>query len=649
MSLRRWAAQAICACLVCLPVPALAEDEPKRLDPVEVVDTRERVEERLPSLEEEPTGFGTRIFRREFLGERLDAADLLLHAPGVTIRRLPGGSTISLRGASPDQTLVFLDGVRLSPSAGGGLDLQRLPASIVEEITVLRGNEGARYGAGALGGVALLRTPDAQRVLRLRLTGGSFDTYALDAAVGQKGRVYEGLVALELEQTDGDYPALFDATPSAGRSTTVKERVSNNDARAGSVLLKGGARWDGTQVQALALGSLLERGLPGTLYLRDTQRRAERRLLLALGAGPEEPQELSVRAGVSYRSEAHSVWGAEIPSVISQPVVPGQERPWQVERALEGNLAIDWAPTDFTFLSFTASAGSESLSSPYHGKPERLLLSAGASDEIYLGRAFTLALSGRYDRFGDHEGFSTRLGISYRATDWLEFRANAAESFRPPSMGELYLVLGPLQPNPDLEPERGRMIDAGAILSGRRAMAQISAFVGRTENLISYEIVSGGRSKPFNFLDAEVVGAELEAATRPLSWLALRGGWGMARTRNLLEDPRYRDKELPYRPAHRIFARVSVHPRNWEGFVEAHHQSRQWVNRSNTVSLPEQTWFRVGAGRRLTLHPWETWISAQADNVFDAHLVDQFGFPRAGRAFFVTFRATSNPIERGSS
>lgn len=82
--------------------------------------------------------------------------------------------------------------------------------------------------------------------------------------------------------------------------------------------------------------------------------------------------------------------------------------------------------------------------------------------------------------------------------------------------------------------------------------------------------------------------------------------------------------------------------------MEAHHQSRQWVNRSNTVSLPEQTWFRVGAGRRLTLHPWETWISAQADNVFDAHLVDQFGFPRAGRAFFVTFRATSNPIQRGS-
>lgn len=650
MDLLRWAGRALCAGLLCLPTPSLAEDEsaPTRLDPVEVIDTREEPEERLPTLDDEPTGFGTRLHRRDFLGERMEARDLLLHAPGTTVRQLPGGSTLALRGASPDQTLIFLDGIRLSSAAGGGVDLQSVPVAILDEVTVLRGNEGARYGSGALGGVALFRTPRSDRLARIRLTGGSFETYALDAAVGGRGRTFEGLAAVALERTEGDYPASFDPTPSASGSRLRVERVTNNDARAGSLLLKGGTRIEGARVQALALGSLSERGLPGTLYFRDTQRRAERRLLLSLSAEPEEPRDFSVRAGVSYRSEAHSVWGAEVPSVISQPVVPGEDRPWQHERAAEGRLALSWAPASFTLLGLSAGVGSEGIDSPYHGAPERLLLSVSAFDEIYVG-ALTLVLAGRYDRLGDHEGFSTRAGISYRAAEWLEFRANAAESFRAPSLGELYLVLGPVQPNPDLRPERGWMVDGGVVLGGRRAMAQLSVFHGLTEDMISYEIVSGGRSKPFNFLEAEVTGAEVEGAAQPLRWLSLRGGWGMAKTRNLLDDPRYLGKELPYRPTQRFFGRVSVHPDGWEGFVEAHHQTRQWVNRANTVSLPSQTWFRLGAGRRLTTLPWETWISAQADNLFDAYLVDQLGFPRPGRAFFVTLRANTSPSNGGST
>lgn len=665
MDFYRWAGRVVCAALL-LSEPALAEAPPPpepsgravteaamssdatsrdapppvRLDPVEVIDRR-IPEERLPSPEDEPTGFGTTLRRSAYLGERLEARDLLLHAPGTTVRHLPGGSTLALRGASPDQTLVFLDGIRLTSAAGGGLDLQTIPLSLLDELTVLRGNEGARYGAGALGGVALLRTPRAEEHLQLRLSGGSFGTYALDAVASDRGSLFHGMAALALDRSEGDYPALFDPTPSAPSARQREERVKNNDSRSGALLLKGGAYLGELHLQALALGSLTERGLPGTLYLRDTQRRADRRLLLAIAAEPRQARDLTARAGLSYRREAHSVWGAEVPSVISQPSVPGEDRAWQTEQAIEARAALSWAPASFTFLGVDASVGSESLESPYHGAPERLLLSIGAFDELYLGDAFLLVLAGRYDRIGTHEGFSPKLGASFRPLSWLEFRANAAQSFRAPSLSELYLVFGPVQPNPELRPERGRMLDGGFVLHGERATAQLSAFYGRTEDLISYEIVSGGRSKPFNFLEAETYGAEAELALRPLPWLSLQGGWGMARTRNLLDDPRYLGKELPYRPAHRIFGRAAAHPEGWEGFVEAHHQSKQWVNRSNTVNLPAQTWFRVGAGRRLTRIPWETWISAQADNVFDAYLVDQLGFPRAGRAFFLTLRASS--------
>lgn len=647
MDVRRWAGRALCAALL-FPIAALSEEEapPKRLDPVEVIDERERPAERLPSHEDEPTGFGTTLRRSAFLGERLEAGDLLLHAPGATVRHLPGGSTLALRGATPDQTLIFLDGVRLTSAAGGGLDLQNIPLSLLDEMTILRGNEGARYGAGALGGVALLRTPVAREHAQARLSGGSFGTYALDAAIGGRGKVFHGLAALALDRSEGDYLAPFDPTPSARGSVMREERVENNDDRSGALLLKGGADLGTFHLEALALGSLAERGLPGTLYFRDTQRRADRRFLAALSARSEEGRDLVARGGLSFRREAGAVWGAEVPSVISQPAVPGEERAWQTEEAIEGRASLTWAATSFTLLGMDLGLGTERLDSPYHRDPERPLLSLGAFDELYLGEALVLVVAGRYDRIGDHEGFSPKIGASYRPLEWLELRANAAESFRAPSLSELYLIFGPVQPNPDLRPERGRMFDGGFVLHAGRATAQLSAFYGRTEDLISYEIVSGGRSKPFNFLDAEVVGGEADVSIRPLSWLGLQGGWGMAKTRNLLDDPRYLGKELPYRPAHRFFGRVTARPEGWEGFVEAHHQSSQWVNRSNTVSLPPQTWFRAGAGRRLTAFPWETWISAQAENLFDAYLVDQLGFPRAGRAFFLTLRATTS-TDRG--
>lgn len=643
MDCRRWAGRALCAALL-LPTIGLAEEEapPKRLDPVEVIGEREEPPARLPAHEDEPTGFGTTLRRSSFVGERLEAKDLLLHAPGTTVRHLPGGSTLALRGATPDQTLIFLDGIRLTSAAGGGLDLQNVPLSLLEEMTVLRGNEGARYGAGALGGVALLRTPRAADFAQARASAGSFGTYAIDGAVGLRGPLFHGVAALALDRTGGDYPALFDPTPSAEQSVLVEERVRNSDAEGGALLLKGGADFGALHLEALALGSLAERGLPGTLYTRDTQRRADRRLLTAVSAHSEEGRDLFARAGLSFRREASSVWGAEAPSMISQPAAPGDDRAWQTEEAIEGRTAFTWAAASFTLIGADLSLGSENLESPYHGDPRRSLFSVGLFDELYLGDSLMLVVAGRYDRIGEHEGFSPKVGASFRPLDWLELRANAAESFRAPSLSELYLVFGPVQPNPELRPERGRMVDGGFVLHGAWATAQLSAFYGRTEDLISYEIVSGGRSKPFNFLDAEVAGAEAEFTLRPLGWLEFQGGWGMAKTRNLLDDPRFLGKELPYRPAHRLFGRLTARPEGWESFVEAHHQSTQWVNRSNTVHLPAQTWFRLGAGRRLTTLPWETWLSAQADNLFDAYLVDQLGFPRPGRAFFVTLRASTN-------
>ena len=640
------AASLLVACASFAPVRAHAEESREvRVDTVEVTAAAEDTPPPEPTVAEEPTGFGTVIETRDFDGQKLDVAELILQAPGARIHHAPGGKTLMLRGASSDQSLVFLDGIALNASAGGGVDLRTVPASLLERITVLRGNEGARYGAGALGGVALLET----RELRgesggsVSLAHGSFGTWDLSGAAWGGGEAASGLAAVTLRRTDGDYPAEFDPTRHNGPADTTYDPLVNNDERGGGALLKGRlALGADAEVHGLLHGWLGERGMPGTLYFPDDHRRDERRLVAALRVEGSPDADVRLGAGVSLRHDEVAVWSpTPAKGVLGQPAADGAGKPWQIENAAALRIHGEAAPVSWNLVRAEAELGGDWLDSPYHGSHQRERIALGVSDEIYLGSSITLAPAARWDRIGDAEGLSPRVGIAWRPTGILELRANWGRTFRAPSYGELFFEQGLVKSNPDLQPELGWTGDTGVVLRFPGAMLQLTGFYSRTENLIIYEITGPGTSKPVNLHDAEVLGGEIEALYHPLRWLTLSAGYSLTRTRNLRDDPRYLGNELFFRPPHRIHGRAAAREGDYEAFLEGSHQSAQYINRANTDSLPGGTVLRAGAGYRITEVPWAIWLSAQVDNAFDALMRDQLGFPQPGRAFTVTLRALS--------
>jgi len=97
-------------------------------------------------------------------GEQLESeqqqlvVDALRQVPGVDVRRQggPGSlSTVFIRGAESDHTLVLIDGVKIHDTAapGGGAVLDHLTVDNIERIEVLRGPQSSLYGAEAIGGV----------------------------------------------------------------------------------------------------------------------------------------------------------------------------------------------------------------------------------------------------------------------------------------------------------------------------------------------------------------------------------------------------------------------------------------------------------------------------------------------------------------
>jgi outer membrane receptor for ferrienterochelin and colicins len=62
-------------------------------------------------------------------------------------------SSISIRGMSSNGTLFLLDGRRLAGEVSNPYDLDRIPASIIERIEIVKGPMSSLYGADAVGGV----------------------------------------------------------------------------------------------------------------------------------------------------------------------------------------------------------------------------------------------------------------------------------------------------------------------------------------------------------------------------------------------------------------------------------------------------------------------------------------------------------------
>lgn len=90
---------------------------------------------------------------------------LLAHQPGVQIGQngaLASVSSVFLRGARANQTVVLIDGVRVNSATSGQTSLENIPLAQIERIEVLRGAASSLYGADAVGGVIQIITRQAQ-------------------------------------------------------------------------------------------------------------------------------------------------------------------------------------------------------------------------------------------------------------------------------------------------------------------------------------------------------------------------------------------------------------------------------------------------------------------------------------------------------
>jgi vitamin B12 transporter len=128
-------------------------------------------------------------------------AEALRLAQGLAVFQSGGPGTlvdVRMRGGTPEQTLVLIDGAIVNSATLGSYDFANLTSDNIERIEILRGSQGMMWGSDAMGGVINITTKRGRDTPKIAAFAeyGSFTTMREGATVSGKKGAFDVAAAL---------------------------------------------------------------------------------------------------------------------------------------------------------------------------------------------------------------------------------------------------------------------------------------------------------------------------------------------------------------------------------------------------------------------------------------------------------------------
>ena len=545
-----------------------------------------------------------------------DVTRVLQRVPGLSFSRSGGvGSltSVNVRGASPEQTLVLIDGVRVADpaSTGGSFDFGNLLLPTVGKFDILRGSNSTIWGSDAVGGVIDITTR-ADTGMQGTVEYGARDTFLANVSAGVSDEgVYVGLVGSWF-QTDGFSAAANGTEPDGYEQfavgatgfvdiTPTLELFGHANVRQSDLEIDG--------FQSAPPFELIDTG--------DTQ----------------ETEQYSGDIGLAYYGTDLTLRGAYSLSRTKRDNLGEDGRS---AFASDGETERVQLRGEYRLLGgLTAAFGGEHDWSRFDtgaGETAEVEITGGYAQLGWVLGGLAVHAGGRVD---DHEFFGTHTSFggdaSYRLSpDW-RVRASIGEGFKAPSLFQLYSFYG----NLDLEPEESTSVDIG-VERGNRERGLYLALTGYrrvSDNLIGFDFTAERPNGVYvNTARARAQGIEAEAGIDLAEGLRVAGVYTF-----LDAEDRETDLHLARRPRHfgTLFA-------NWQtGFglklgADLRVSGPSYDNASNLTRLSGYEVLDVRAaldlGENLELY-------GRVENVFDKDYQVVGGYNTPGRGGFVGVRA----------
>jgi outer membrane receptor protein involved in Fe transport len=601
---------------------------------------------------------------------------LLSEQPGVSITRLGGmGSTatMSLRGSTSNQVLVYVDGVALNTATGGGVDLGAVPLGDTARIEIYRGMSPIRFGASAIGGVVSITTvvPDDNRI-ELDAGGGSFGTYYGNGRVAWNHGRFHLYTGVHLLNSNGNFPYLDNKSTNLTTANDAWVVRRDNDLHqvdgiAKAVLDIGDGRQLATSFAFFDRGQ----GLPGIGTLADPHARLG--TLRATGIASYESNH-DIGAASHLRA---LVYGNYTLTHFDDPDHQINASATDAhDRTTTFGATVDWRRMAKSWLilsgvfdaRYDRFSPSDSLGSVPSGAPATRLFGAAGLESDFWIHPLTLDViaslrieaardetSGR-DFFGNFLPTSTpvshalpiaRLSFVKEVTPWASLRANAGRDARLPSTIELYGDTGYIQGNSLLKPESGLNADAGPVLSWSTATSKLSwstdAFMSLVTDLIQFRY-SNGRARAENIGSARILGVESSATLEVGEHARGLASGTFTDSKDTSAIVSQSGRQLPLRPRYRFYARpewrgIRVSRRVSVGiYADADVTAGNYIDPANIRPVAARLLFGAGVYADL---PANLCLRASGWNLANEQINDLAGYPLPGREVYLTLAWSS--------
>lgn len=577
----------------------------------------------------------------------LSVAGLLLRTPGVSLSSNGGYGTatsVRIRGAEADQTVVVIDGVKLNDpsSTGGGYNFANLLVGDASRIEVLRGVQSILWGSQAIGGVVNVVTPLPQSDLEgsFDVEAGSRDTVSARAAVGGKTGPLAWRVGGQTFTTDGVSavaPDFGGREPDGYTNQSAQGRARLELATGVSAEVRGYYANGRVEIDGFA-GDSLE-------YSRNREFVGYAGLNVDLLGG-----RLRNRFGYGYTDTNRDNYD------------PARERPKTFDAAgrnerleYQGSLAIatGWNAVfgieneKSRFRSVSPSGAlSDPVPEPARGKAELTGVFGQVNGVVVDGLTLTAGL-----RQDDHNRYGSKTlfaGGGAWALPWgTVVRASYSEGFKAPTLYQLFSEYG----NQALNPERARSWEAGVEqrLLDRAVTLSATYFERRTRDLVEY-IGCGATPDPLcvipgtdlarwgyydNIARAFARGVEATIAARLGSRVTADANYSWTEAENRSTGSAY-GNWLPRRPRHTANASATYSlPSGASLGAALRWAGKSYDNAANTTRLDNYT--LVDVRGEVPLSP-KVRLFARVENLFDEDYATVYRYGTLGRSVYAGLR-----------
>lgn len=538
------------------------------------------------------------------------AADVLNTVSGLSLYSegaFGGLTSVRMRGASTDKTLVLVDGVPMNDPAtpSGAYDFSSLDLAQVDRIEILSGPQGSLWGSAAMGGVISFTTREAEGA-SLGLEAGSLSTLRATASLGVRDDDHalsvfaSGFRTAGVSQADGGREADGFESWTAGAAG----RVRLNPA----VELDARVRYSDSRVET--------DGFPPPLYLlADTADRAQTRTWSGVArARIDAPWGIVHSASVSLYDIARESFGG-FPGVFT-----GERQVWrwtaEHDRAgdrwgLVGGVEHERIRGDASFTDARLQT-----------------TSVFAVGRFSPGERFTATLGLRHDAPTDFDGETTArlsmiadLGAGFRAT------ASFGQGFKTPTISQIVCDFC-FMPAIPLTPETAQGWDAtlGWRSADRRFQASVTAYHLEVADQIAYV---GGRYENIDSTSTDGIEADLQAELG--AGFSLRTGYAFTDAVDnstglrLLRAPAHAGSATLFWARERLDAALTV---------RAESDQRDVIG-FGTGRRPGFATADLAAGYALSER---VKLTARIENLADAHYQEAAGYGQPGRSAYAGIR-----------